>query len=177
MIATPAPIAAEPPVAEPSAFDAAAAVSDAFKVSPPPADTDTADGSVALAEALAIVTATAAATDTGPPEVDADGVELPPEPEPPLPDDRLPAFERSPATWPSTPPDGAELDVPVAEAVAELFVEVDPVAVNDAVPVTLSERLDVALTSCVASVTATDAPTAAVEADAEPEADVVTEAV
>ena len=174
VIATPAATAAEPPVAEPSAFEAAAAVSDDVTVSAPPAVTEP---TVACADALAIVTATAAATDTGPPEVDADGVELPPEPEPPLPDERLPALLRSPATWPSTPPAGAELDVPFADAVAEPLVEEVPVAVNDAAPPTVSERLLVAETSWVASATATDAPTAAVDADAEPEADVVTDAV
>ena len=89
----------------------------------------------------------------------------------------LPAFERSPATWPSTPPDGAELDVPFADAVADPFVEVVPVAVTDAAPPTVSVRFVVAVTAWVASVTATAAPTAAVEAEAEPEAEVVTEAV
>ena len=97
VIATPPPIAAEPPVAEPSAFEPAAAVSDDFTVRAPP--TETAPPlTIAFAEALAIVTATAAATDTGPPEVDADGVELPPDPEPPFPDERPPALLRSPAT-------------------------------------------------------------------------------
>ena len=36
VIATPAPTAADPPVAEPSAFEAAAAVSDEVSVSAPP---------------------------------------------------------------------------------------------------------------------------------------------
>ena len=134
-------------------------------------------GRVAFAEALAIVTATAAATETGPPEVVADGVELEPEPEPPLADETLPAFERSPATWPSTPPDGAELDVPFADAVADPSVVIEPVAVKDAAPVTSRERFVVAVTVCVASVTATAAPTAAVEAAADPDAVVATDAV
>jgi hypothetical protein len=67
--------------------------------------------------------------------------------------------------------------VPFADAVADPFVELDPLAVNDAAPVTLSERLLVADTSWVASITATAAPTAAVDADADPEAEVVTDAV
>jgi hypothetical protein len=98
VIATPAPIAAEPPVADPSAFEAAAAVSDEVTVSAPPADTVIPPCSVAFADALAIVTATAAATETGPPEVEADGVVLAPEPEPPVADEALPACERSSAT-------------------------------------------------------------------------------
>jgi hypothetical protein len=175
--ATAAAIAAEPPAAEPSAFEAAAAVSDDVTVSTPPTDTVIPPWSVAFAEAVAIVTAIAAATDTGPVDVDADGAAPALDPEPPLPDERLPEFERSPATWPSTPPDGAELDVPFADAVAEPFVELVPVAVKVAAPVTLSERLLVAVTACVASVTATAAPTAAVAAVAEPEAVVVTDAV
>ena len=175
MIATPAAIAAEPPVAEPSAFEAAPAVSDEVTVSAPPADT--LPPSVAFAEALAIVTATAAATDTGPPDVDADGVAVELEPDPPLAADWLPAFERSPATWPSTPPDGAELEVPFADAVADPFVVEEPVALIVAAPPTVSERLVVADTASVASVTATAAPTAAVEADAEPDAVVVADAV
>ena len=67
--------------------------------------------------------------------------------------------------------------MPFADAVADPFVELVPVALNDAAPVTFSGRLLVAATSWVASDTATDAPTAAVEADAEPEAEVVTDAV
>ena len=176
MTATPAPIAAEPPTAEPSALDEAAAVSDDFTVRAPPTDTVPAP-TVADAEALTIVTATAAATETGPPEVDADGVVLEPLPAPPAADDALPAVERSPVTWPSTPPDGAELDVPPADAVAEPFVVLVPVAVKVAAPPTVSERFVVAVTTCVASITPTEAPTAAVDADAEPEAEFVTDAV
>jgi hypothetical protein len=96
--ATAAAIAAEPPAAEPSAFEAAAAVSDDVTVSTPPTDTVIPPWSVAFAEAVAIVTAIAAATDTGPVDVDADGAEPALDPEPPLPDERPPAFERSPAT-------------------------------------------------------------------------------
>ena len=153
MIATPAPIAAEPPVAEPSAFEAAAAVSEDVTVSAPPALT--LPGSVAFADAPTIVTATAAATDTGPPDVEADGVEAELAPEPPFAADWLPAVERSPATWPSTPPDGAALDVPFADAVADPFVVEEPVALNDAAPATVRERFVVAVTTSVASVTAT----------------------
>ena len=122
------------------------------------------------------MTATAAATDTGPPEVDADGVEAPP-PEPPCADERAPALPRSPATWPSTPPDGAELDVPFAEAVAVPFVVLEPVAVNDAAPPTVSARLLVAVTASVASPTTTAAPTAAEPPAAEASTVVVTPAV
>ena len=145
MTATPAPIAAEPPTAEPSAFDEAAAVSDDLTVRAPPTDTVPAP-TVADAEALTIVTATAAATETGPPEVDADGVVLEPLPDPPLAEEAAPACERSPVTWPSTPPDGAELDVPPADAVAEPFVVLVPVAVKVAAPPTVSERFVVAVT-------------------------------
>jgi hypothetical protein len=132
---------------------------------------------LACADADAIVTATAAATEIGPPEVDAEGVPVPPEPEPPAAMDCAPAFERSPATWPSTPPDGAELDVPFADAVAVLLVVEEPAAVTLAAPVTMSVPLVVAETECVASVTATAAPTAALLADAEPDAFVVVAAV
>jgi hypothetical protein len=97
VIATAAAIAAEPPVAEPSAFEAAALVSDDFTVNAPPADTVPLP-TVAVADAVAIVTAIAAATETGPVEVDADGAAPPLVPEPPLPDESAPAFERSPAT-------------------------------------------------------------------------------
>jgi hypothetical protein len=83
MIATPAPIAAEPPVAEPSAFDFAEAVSEDFKVSVPPIPTTIPPGSVAFADAFESVTATAAATETGPPEVVAEGAVDELEPEPP----------------------------------------------------------------------------------------------
>ena len=72
VIATPAPIAAEPPVAWPSAFEAAAGVSEDVTVSAPPALNS--PERVACAVAVASVTATAAATETGPPEVDAKGV-------------------------------------------------------------------------------------------------------
>ncbi len=86
VIATPAPIAAEPPVAEPSAFDAAAAVSDDVTVSAPPTDDRAAARRWPWPRRSTIVTATAAATDTGPPEVDADGVVAALEPEPPFAD-------------------------------------------------------------------------------------------
>ena len=110
-------MAAEPPAAEPSAFEPAAAVSDAFTVRAPPTVNARPEGSVALADPLAIVTADCRGDRNRAAGVEADGVELEPEPEPPLADERLPAFVRSPATWPSTPPDGAELEVPFAEAV------------------------------------------------------------
>ena len=84
VIATPAPTAAEPPVAEPSAFDPAAPVSDEVSVNVPPALNDNAAGNVAFADADASVTATAAATDTGPADVDADGAPVALDPEPPL---------------------------------------------------------------------------------------------
>ena len=84
---------------------------------------------------------------------------------------------RSPVTWPSTPPLGAELDVPVDDAFAEPLVELVPVAVNVAAPVTASERFVVAVTLCVASVTAIETPTAAPEPEVDPSAVVVTVAV
>jgi hypothetical protein len=127
---------------------------------------------------LAIVTATAAATEIVPPDVDAGGAVVPVEPVlPPLLPARPPAFERSPATWPSTLPPGAELDVPLADAVAVPFVVEEPVAEMLAAPVTASVRLLDAVTVCVASVTATAAPTAAVDAWAPPVAVVVADAV
>lgn len=98
VIATPTPIAAEPPVALPSAFAAADTVSDDFKVSTPPDVTVTASGTVAFADAFRMVTATAAATETGPPDVDGAGVALEPDPETPLLDAVVPAFVRSPFT-------------------------------------------------------------------------------
>ncbi|HEX7526909.1 MAG TPA: hypothetical protein VF327_11410 [Gaiellaceae bacterium] len=132
--------------------------------------------SVAFAPPLTIVTATAAATEIGPPDVVADGVEVPPAPEPPLVEESVFAFERSPATCPSTPP-GVELGEPFADAVALSLVVVVPVALNVAVPALRpAARLD-AVTLCVAMVTATAAPTAAVAADDEPAAVVVALAV
>jgi hypothetical protein len=97
VIATPAPIAADPPVADPSATDFAAGVSDALNSNKPPELNEPA-GNVAFADAFAIVTATAAATDTGPAEVEAEGVEVAPEPEPPFAAAAASAWPRSPAT-------------------------------------------------------------------------------
>jgi hypothetical protein len=144
-------------------------------VSAPPALN--APDTVAVAEAAAIVTATAAATDTGPPDVDAKGVVVELEPEPPAAVEWLFAFVRSPATWPSTPPDGAADDVPAADAVAVPFVELDPFAVTLAAPPTVSGRALDAVTTFVASFTVTAAPIAAVDACAPPVAVVVADAV
>jgi hypothetical protein len=177
VIATPAPIAAEPPVAEPSAFDFAAAVCDDLSVSVPPTVMTSPAGSVALALAFSIVIATAAATVTPPEEVDAEGVDVPPEVAPPEAAAVESAWLRSPATCPSTPPAGVELDVPLADALAEPFVVLEPVAWSVAAPPTTSSRRLVALTSWFAMVTAIDAPIAAEDPDAEPIAVVVTEAV
>ena len=178
VIATPAPIAADPPLAEPSAFETAAAISEDVRVSAPPLATTTPPGSVAIAESVAIVTATAAATEIGPPEVDAAGVEAELEPAPPAAEECVPAFVRSPFTWPVTsPPGGGLLDVPPVDAFAEPFDVAVPVAEKDAAPPTVSERFVVAVTAFVASMTETDAPTAAPEAAADPVADVVADAV
>jgi hypothetical protein len=176
VIATPAPTAAEPPAALPSAFDAAAAISDAVIVNAP-ALTVTPTGNIACDDALTIVTETAAATETGPPEVDADGACVKLEPEPPAAADWLPADPRASETWPSTPPDGAEDEVPFADAVAEPLVVDVPDALNVAAPVTFNGRAVVTVTECVASITATAAPTAAVAAADEPDAVSVTDAV
>jgi hypothetical protein len=177
VIATPAPIAAEPPVAEPSAFDFAVGVSEDVSVSVPPIATVVPIGSVAFADAFEIVTATAAATATPPLEVDADGVALEPEPDPPFAPAVLSAWLRSPATWPSTPPAGDELDVPLADAVALPFADEEPVARKLAALATTSARLVVADASWFATVTATAAPTAAEDPEAEPDALVSADAV
>ncbi len=145
MIATAAAAAVAPPTAaEPSAFDVAAGVSEAFSVSAPPTAIVIVDGSVAFALALAIVTATAAATETVPVDVDADGVAVDPDPEPPFDEAAVFAFERSPATCPSTPPAGApgapSPGAPVAEAVEDPCTVDEPVAWNVAAPATFSER-------------------------------------
>ncbi|HEX7526908.1 MAG TPA: hypothetical protein VF327_11405, partial [Gaiellaceae bacterium] len=108
VIATAAAAAVAPPTAaEPSAVEPAAAVSVALTVKAPPEVIETVDGRVASAPALEIVTVIAAATEIVPDEVEADGVAVEPEPEPPLEDAAVLALDRSPATCPSTPPKGA----------------------------------------------------------------------
>src|SRR6266516_1970795 len=82
-----------------------------------------------LALAFWMLMAIAAATEIPPLEVDADGVAAaPPSPEPPFALEVLDACERSPATWLSTPPDGASDEflsgAPAADAVA-LSVDVE----------------------------------------------------
>ena len=99
VIATPAAIAAAPALlAVPSALVEAAACSWDFSERRPPAETVTPAGIVAFAETFAIVIATAAATLTPPPEVEALGVVVEPEPAPPLAAAVLSAWLRSPAT-------------------------------------------------------------------------------
>ena len=105
LIATAAPIPTELLFAEPSAVAFASVFAALFSVSVPPAVS--AAPTVAVDDVVAKLTATAAATATGPSLVEADGVGVEPPPEPPLPDAVELACERSPATWPSTPPDGA----------------------------------------------------------------------
>jgi hypothetical protein len=88
----------------------------------------------ALLDAFVIVTAIAAATLIGPALVEADGVIAPPLPAPPFAPATPSAWLRSPATWPSTPPAGAEDDVPPALAVALDDVVDGPFAVKLAAP-------------------------------------------
>src|SRR5688572_17786486 len=74
VIATPAPIDADPPdAAWPSASHVAVAVLLAVSVSAPVLETRVPTGTSAVARELEIVSAIAAATLIGPPEVDADG--------------------------------------------------------------------------------------------------------
>ena len=81
VIATPAPIAAAPPLAaEPSACEVASVSADDASVSVPPATTLSPAGTFAREIELAIVIATAAATLTPPWLVEALGVAAPPEP-------------------------------------------------------------------------------------------------
>ena len=106
-----------------------------------------------------------------------DGVELEPEPEPPLHGReaaRVRALARDLAVHPRVEPSS---NSPLPTPSSKPFVELEPVAVKGTAPVTVRERFVVAVTACVASVTATAAPTAAVEAAADPDAVVVTEAV
>ena len=135
VMAIAAPIAADPPVvALPFAVDDASAASLEWSVRRPPLVTVTPTGIVALAVAFATVTATAAATLIGPPLVEALGVFVPPEPVPPAAAAAVSAWLRSPATWPSTSPDGAEDEVPFADAVAPDDVVDGPIAVKVTAP-------------------------------------------
>src|SRR5258708_20426827 len=82
-----------------------------------------------------MLTETEAATATLPCEVEAEGVEVEPEPPPPLADAVESAFERSPATWLSTPPPDEpppELlpGAPAAEAVVVATELESPAAVR-----------------------------------------------
>jgi len=99
VIAIAAPIAAEPPVvALPLAVLDASAVSEDDSVSRPPLETVTPSGIDAVERAFVTVTATAAATLIGPPDVDALGVLVVPEPAPPFADAVESAKLRSPPT-------------------------------------------------------------------------------
>jgi hypothetical protein len=173
VIPTPTPIAAEPPVADPFPFDFAAAVWSEETISAPTTDAFVTD---ADAWTFVIVTATAAAIAIGPLLVAAEGVPVPPEPAPPFAPATRSALLRSPATCPSTPPAGAPLDVPPADEVAVPLVEDEPVAVTDAEPPTESARAFDAVTVWLATVSASETPTAAPDAAADPDAVVVAEA-
>ena len=182
VIPTAAPTFAVPPlVADPSAFDVASVFAAELSESAPPALTAVPIAVVAVVELSTIVTATAAATETPPPEVDADGVEVEPDPEPPWAEERALALPRSPLTVSSTPVPGAPADeapgAPFALAVASLSLDEEPIAWNEIAPAAVTLRCVDASTVWFETVTATTAPTAAVEADAEPDAVVVTEAV
>ena len=136
---------------------------------------------VEVVELSAMETATAAATEMPPPEVEADGVGVEAPPEPPLADERLLALLRSPLTVSSTPVPGAPADgacaAPLALAVASLSVEDVPSAWKEMAPAAVMLRYAEESTVWFETVTATAAPTAAVEPEAEPDAVVVTEAV
>src|SRR5438270_3243873 len=144
VIATAAPIAALPALeAVPSATDVASAFSLLFRVSAPPALTITPNGIDAFALTLAIVIETAAATEIPPPLVDADGVTVPPEPEPPFAAAVSLACVRSPCTFESTvSPAGwsgeSSAGAPAAEAVAELADDDGPSASKLIAPVALT---------------------------------------
>ena len=60
--------------------------------------------------------------------------DVPPEPVPPAAAAAVSAWLRSPATWPSTSPDGAEDEVPFADAVAPDDVVDGPIAVKVTAP-------------------------------------------
>src|SRR5438067_181781 len=161
VIATAAPMAAEPPVALPSAVDDACARPPVDRVSAAPALTGTMP-SVARADALTTDTATAAAMLTPPCDVEACGVAgVSLEPVVPLADAALSACERSPATWPSMPPAGAEL-VPPALAVAVDETVDGAFAVSVIAPPACSDAWLDAKAVWFAKVSATDAPIAAV---------------
>jgi hypothetical protein len=99
LIATAAPIDALPLLeAVPSAFAFAVVCDVEESESDPPAVSARDSPGVALVVVFAMFTATAAATLTPPPEVDADGVFVAPELEPPFPDAWLSAAVRSPVT-------------------------------------------------------------------------------
>jgi hypothetical protein len=139
VIATPAPMPAEPlVVALPFAVVALSAASRACSVRRPPLVTLTPNGMVALLDAFEMTSAMAAATLIGPALVDALGVLVEPEPAPPAAAAVEFAWLRSPATWPSTPPDGepgAPLPgAPAADAVADAEVVDGPVALNVTAP-------------------------------------------
>src|SRR5438067_9703318 len=103
VIATAAPMPAEPPVvALPFAVAEASASRRECSASRPPLLTLAQHRIVAWADASLMVSAIAAATLIGPADVDAEGVLVVPEPEPPLVDAALSACPRSPATWLST---------------------------------------------------------------------------
>src|SRR5438270_2340236 len=114
---------------------------------------------------FAIVTATAAATLTPPPDVEADGVFVPPEPAPPLEPAVLSAWFRSPCTWPSTLwlPSPLSSGAPAADALAEVDTALCPVAWNPTGPPAVRSRRVVAATEWLAIARATAAPIAALE--------------
>jgi hypothetical protein len=172
VIATPAPTAALPPVALPSAIDAARADSDEKIVSAPVLTIAPPAATSARLETFASVTATAAATLTGPPDVVALGVAAVPEPVPSFAPAAVSAKPRWSPTWPVTslePPEGE----PAADAVAVDDVFDGPVALSVVAAPALIERLSVAREVWSANVSANEAPTAAVPACVSPAAVVV----
>ena len=169
LMATAAPTAAAPPLAaEPSALALALVLPVLVSVSAPPALTETVEGRLTCELALSMLTAIAAATAMPPPEVEADGVAVPPEPVPPLAVAVVSANPRASAACPSTPPKGdpgaPEPGAPAAEALAWLPLIDVPFAAKLTAPPAASDRDVVAETAWLAIVSASDAPTAAVEA-------------
>src|SRR5689334_1384260 len=167
----------EPVVALPFAEDDASAVSLECSVSVPPLVTIALPWIVAREEEVTKDSATAAATLMPPLEVEADGVLSLPVSLPPFALAVLFAWLRSPATWPSTPPDGASplpfAGAPAALAVALLSTAVGPVAAKVTAPPARMLRCVVASAVCVAKVSASAAPIAALPPCVSPDAVVV----